>query len=354
MTSDYKSRDQGATLPRHHWGRYDWSTYSSGFCGTVLYGLTFNGRPALPGHMISTMESRLNAKLRAQNWDIGQFLSEAPETISFLYNAIMDIVAILRAVKSRRFKNYDIRRVPPSLASRMKGTKVGTDHEVRAVHRTRTISKIQRAKSVSSAYLAVLYGILPILSDIQSAMQLLEQGVSALEKKPLTVTAEVSEPVPPPRVNTTVIDMGSSFVGEWGVKGEVNCFVDSPLQTTLDGMGLLDPMSIAWNLLPLSFVIDWFLPVGAFVSGLSGHWGLRFSHGYRTSYVKWTADFRFARGKVFVSGNPAHITGRLKGFERWTYIGFPIPVPYVKGMDNLTKDYDKAITLLALAVQRVL
>jgi hypothetical protein len=35
-------------------------------------------------------------------------------------------------------------------------------------------------------------------------------------------------------------------------------------------LGLLDPLSVAWELLPWSFVIDWFIPIGAYLDVLNG------------------------------------------------------------------------------------
>jgi hypothetical protein len=34
-------------------------------------------------------------------------------------------------------------------------------------------------------------------------------------------------------------------------------------------LGLLDPLSVAWEILPWSFVVDWFYPVGTFLDNLS-------------------------------------------------------------------------------------
>jgi len=54
---------------------------------------------------------------------------------------------------------------------------------------------------------------------------------------------------------------------------------------TLAQMGFTNPALIAWELTPWSFVIDWFLPVGNFISSLDATLGLVFVDGYKSTRV---------------------------------------------------------------------
>lgn len=47
-------------------------------------------------------------------------------------------------------------------------------------------------------------------------------------------------------------------------------------------LGLTNPLIIAWEVVPFSFVIDWFLPLGNYLSQLSAYHGLEFMGGYQT------------------------------------------------------------------------
>lgn len=49
-------------------------------------------------------------------------------------------------------------------------------------------------------------------------------------------------------------------------------------------LGLLDPLTLAWELIPFSFVVDWFLPVGTYLSQLTALNGLTLMNGF-TSYT---------------------------------------------------------------------
>lgn len=44
--------------------------------------------------------------------------------------------------------------------------------------------------------------------------------------------------------------------------------------------GLTNPMLVAWEVVPFSFVADWFLPIGDAISALSAYHGLQFRDGY--------------------------------------------------------------------------
>jgi hypothetical protein len=60
--------------------------------------------------------------------------------------------------------------------------------------------------------------------------------------------------------------------------------MSSPETASLGAMGLTNPLLIAWELLPWSFVVDWFLPVGKFVENMDATAGLTFKDGYLTTY----------------------------------------------------------------------
>jgi hypothetical protein len=47
-----------------------------------------------------------------------------------------------------------------------------------------------------------------------------------------------------------------------------------------DAFGLNNPMQMAWEIIPFSFVADWFLPIGDAISALTAYSGLSFKKGY--------------------------------------------------------------------------
>lgn len=59
---------------------------------------------------------------------------------------------------------------------------------------------------------------------------------------------------------------------------------------TLNKLGLINPAEIAWEVIPWSFAIDWFLPLGNYISSLSASAGLEFIRGTKTVTTTTTYD----------------------------------------------------------------
>jgi hypothetical protein len=69
--------------------------------------------------------------------------------------------------------------------------------------------------------------------------------------------------------------------------------------------GLTNPLLVAWELVPFSFVADWFLPIGDFLAGLTAWDGLEFGGGTHSSVRKssHTCTGRAGPGSVFSGGH---------------------------------------------------
>lgn len=62
--------------------------------------------------------------------------------------------------------------------------------------------------------------------------------------------------------------------------------VNSGTLAGMSSLGLINPLEIAWEVTPWSFVIDWFLPVGTFIQSLQAGTGLTYQYGSRTQVTK--------------------------------------------------------------------
>jgi hypothetical protein len=56
--------------------------------------------------------------------------------------------------------------------------------------------------------------------------------------------------------------------------------------SNLAKVGILNPLQLAWEVVPYSFVVDWFLPIGNWLGGLDAAAGLDFESGYQTTLLK--------------------------------------------------------------------
>lgn len=57
----------------------------------------------------------------------------------------------------------------------------------------------------------------------------------------------------------------------------------SPVIQQMSSLGFTNPTLLAWELLPYSFVVDWFVPVGGYLSNLDATVGLSFRSGTSTT-----------------------------------------------------------------------
>lgn len=117
-------------------------------------------------------------------------------------------------------------------------------------------------------------------------------------------------------------------------------------------LGLINPVNLAWNLLPYSFVVDWFLPVDGFLSALSAPWGLHFIGGTITRVSDMSESFTptntpyLQKGGLFMAG-----VSRRKDYsmQRTALSSFPGPrMPHFKNPLSLGH-FANATSLLAAA-----
>jgi hypothetical protein len=116
-------------------------------------------------------------------------------------------------------------------------------------------------EDVGSAWLELQYGWKPLLNDLYEVA-----GAEALEtQKPRQYVVSSS----------TLFADSSSHVDyplfSWAVSLEKRIKISGLFVEVLDkprSLGLDDPLSIAWELLPWSFVVDWFIPVGNYLQEL--------------------------------------------------------------------------------------
>lgn len=164
--------------------------------------------------------------------------------------------------------------------------------------------KTDKAAAASDAWLELQYGWKPLLSDIYGSIDMISQkGTDAMEKtvstrEAVTVNTMTSQTTTGP---STLVTTGYH---RYTVKLTVTyrlpaVDLNAHLATQL---GLSNPALLAWELLPYSFVVDWFLPVGASLSSLDATLGLVFKHGAYTVVNEssgqevYTTDLTFGSG----------------------------------------------------------
>lgn len=198
-----------------------------------------------------------------------------------------------------------------------------------------------KTKDIANQWLELQYAWKPICSDIYS----LVEGLHLKEASRLFVFRESSK-----RVyygNSTLsygTDPNSKQVGRF--KSE--CIAKYVIWATPDGilhapasLGFTNPLGVAWEVTPFSFLVDWALPIGKYFDQLSADHGWSFSWGMYSYLVREQRDVfwdlrqgpdsavgswpYFGRVTTNESGDNGTGSSKYWQFNRWGLTGFPSP-----------------------------
>lgn len=159
-------------------------------------------------------------------------------------------------------------------------------------------------KFAANSWLEYKFGWLPLLSDVYGAAEMLAK-VHNPDYNIQTVTARHQVALEPSWTRT---NYGTSGKMTDEGRGVINAHIKlrfrphTSLLGTLPNMGLNDPLLLAWELLPYSFVVDWFLPIGDYLSSLTARQGVTFVDGYIAYKAHLTSNRTVS--DVYDNGNP--------------------------------------------------
>lgn len=115
-------------------------------------------------------------------------------------------------------------------------------------------------EELANDYLAYRYGISPLINDVSGLITEVNEKLEGTFKYKAIGKAMRSY-----QYETGGVLRTADII----VKHRVIYGVDSELMSTLNRVGLTNPPGVAWELIPFSFIIDWFYPIGSWLSSLS-------------------------------------------------------------------------------------
>jgi hypothetical protein len=148
-------------------------------------------------------------------------------------------------------------------------------------------SRRSRYQTVAQNWLELQYGWKPLMSDIYGAAEFLArqnyyQIRSRLRSSSSRPDTRVVLDVQPTRiVNTT---RSNTYTVTYVVY-----FSEPHGGNPATSLGLTNPLSVAWELVPFSFVADWFLPLGDYFNNVDSTIGATFVKGCVTRFWKGQA-----------------------------------------------------------------
>lgn len=147
-------------------------------------------------------------------------------------------------------------------------------------------------KDSADAFLAFQYGVLPLMG---SAADLCEVVRHPFPRYRVRASAPRSSQTRPAYVANNYPKGATAFIQQLSdvsdMHGGFDITVDNQVVFSAEQMGLLNPLSVAWELTPFSFVVDWFIPIGTYVNSLSDYAGCTITNSFVTEFVK-TSGYR--------------------------------------------------------------
>lgn len=256
-----------------YFGTTLYQTHSYYMAANVAIGSTGN----IPDSVKNKAYDKLVDKMRSSA-SIGAALAEASDSYAMVANRAKQLLDFGRAVKKLQFsKAADILRQS-------------------------TIPKgVSKKKSFASNYLEYHFGWSPMIGDIYDAIDVLQSPMENFSPRGKASTGSMqyfSQRSPP-------ADYSSRTTGVWS--GHVHAGVDvrivNPNLWLANQLGLVNPASVAWEVVPFSFVVDWFVNVEQTLSSFTDFLGLETSNPFTTLMFKQKAATTWGKPYFWRSGN---------------------------------------------------
>lgn len=202
----------------------------------------------------------LEAQWKQSEFNAGVFMAEGKEALSMGIFRLKGIDAAARALRR----------------GNIGGALRNLTGSVPPTNRTRANTAL-KSKDVASAWLELHLGWVPMMNDIYSAANL-------LDLRPRVNRVKAS--------NYNEIGLWASGAKEqWTVTGRERKYQSIIVEfyrepTKLEALGLTDPAGVAWEATRLSFVADWFLPIGRSLANMHAVGALPVQKVIHTNFQK--------------------------------------------------------------------
>jgi len=144
-------------------------------------------------------------------------------------------------------------------------------------------AKVSYMRSMANNWLEYSFGWKPLIEDIYSTIDLLQNPIKSIRPKGASS-------------DTYYFDSNPNFGGAiWSRKRQLGLKVtqqgcevtiSNPNLYLANNLGLVNPATLAWELIPFSFVVDWFANVGDFLASGTDFLGLTVTKPWRTAHCR--------------------------------------------------------------------
>jgi hypothetical protein len=278
---------------------------------------------------------KLLEKLKDSSVNLAQAYAEREETAKTIANTVTTLAKSYSALRRGNFKDAAVALGLASKSSKRAGRKFVTEY------------KSNVTSGAANGWLALQYGWKPLLDDVHGAATALAKANLAGEngntvfatasgnaREKFDTRDKITYVIPSDYSGSDVVTR--SRTASIVVRAQCRYARSSPPVSDLASLGITNPALLAWELIPYSFVVDWFLPVGNWLSSLDATVGLSFQSGFISTLTKYEATTFWDTGIVRTDGRRTvnrHNIQQVKRdtMDRTRFSSFPeAPAPQFK------------------------
>lgn len=217
----------------------------------------------------------------------------------------------------------------------------GTKKEWRKFFHMHRNSFREPMSAAARSYLEYVYGFKPIMTDIYALNEMMKEQ----SQKTLLLHGHGSGSRTAGTAEGTWKNLSYTQyrVRSGLAQGKASCHLYARLDPDHSGLralhqlGLINPWSLAWDLVPFSFIVDWFIPIGSVLEVLTVPFGLIFvdgSLGFRTDETT-QYEYRYLGNGVNpvtqtrVTESPMYPVVTCSGYNRIRFGNWPFPGVWV-------------------------
>lgn len=144
-------------------------------------------------------------------------------------------------------------------------------------------------RNLADNWLALQYGWKPLLQDVHGSMSSLANynlGAAAVQRMSASGSQDSLSVTDSRRATGWEVAGKCLIYSRTTCKYTIRYRVGNHLQAFLAQTGFSNPINLAWEVLPYSFVVDWLLPVGPYLETLTAWNGLVFLDGVKTQFTR--------------------------------------------------------------------
>lgn len=199
-------------------------------------------------------------------------------------------------------------------------------------------------KGFANVWLEYSFGWSPMIKDIHSAIDVLQNPIKAI----LPIGKAVGGMYKNTSTSGSFPNEASRTVWEGTILGKTGAevTVSNPNLYLANNLGLVNPFTVAWELIPFSFVVDWFIPVENFLSYGSDLYGLSVTNAWNTLYIRGTT-YDYQKSVILGRYGERWLTGAYMTRS----LGLPGPSLFVKPFK--VPSWKRAANAISLVVQNL-